>query len=135
MRPTSRAALAAVALVLGLAAVAATVSHTATPQLTASQAAQHVGERATVCGQVASTRYADWVRGRPTFLNLGRPYPRQLFTVVIWGEDRGNFDRPPEVTFENRRICVTGKIGSYRATPQIIVRRPKQIVVVDTRGQ
>lgn len=49
----------------------------------ASQAAQHVGESATVCGYVASTRYLSTSRSKPTFLNLDKPYPNQDFTVVI----------------------------------------------------
>lgn len=97
----------------------------------AAEAARHVGERGTVCGEVASTRYAQSANGEPTFLNLERPYPKQIFTALIWGDDRPRFDRPPEEHFRDRRICVTGKIGSYRDVPQIIVRRPDQIEVVE----
>jgi hypothetical protein len=44
-------------------------------KLTAVEAKDHIGERATVCGRVASTRYAATTRGKPTFLNLDKPYP------------------------------------------------------------
>lgn len=101
------------------------------PRIPAAEASRHVGERATVCGEVASTRYAPSVDGEPTFLNLGRPYPDQVFTALIWGDDRPRFGRPPEEHFRARRICVTGKIGSYRGTPQIIVRQPGQIELVE----
>jgi hypothetical protein len=52
--------------------------HAQSPQvkkLTAAEAKDHIGERATVCGRVASTRYAVTSRGKPTFLNLDKPYP------------------------------------------------------------
>lgn len=104
------------------------------PWIPAAAAADHVGERGTVCGQVASTRYAPSANGEPAFLNLGRPYPDQLFTALIWGEHRPKFDRPPEEQFRDRRICVTGRIGSYRDVPQIVVRRPNQIEIVEEEG-
>lgn len=100
----------------------------------AAEAARHAGERGTVCGEVASTRYAPSANGEPTFLNLGRAYPNQLFTALVWGEDRPKFDEPPEERFRDRRICVTGKIMEYRGTPQIVVRRPDQIEIVEREG-
>jgi hypothetical protein len=60
-------------------------------KLTAAEAGQHVGETATVCGVVASGRYAERTRGRPTFLNLDKPYPDQVFTILILGENRAKF--------------------------------------------
>src|SRR5579884_1444023 len=62
--------------------------------LSAGEAKNHIGENATVCGQVASTHFAASSRGRPTFLNLNEPYPNQIFTIVIWGSDRPKFGDP-----------------------------------------
>jgi hypothetical protein len=56
--------------------------------ISATEAKSHVGERATVCGEVASTHYAARSRGNPTFINLDKPYPNEMFTVLIWGSDR-----------------------------------------------
>jgi hypothetical protein len=53
--------------------------------ITAEQAKDHIGETARVCGMVVSPHYAFETRGHPTFLNFDRPYPRQVFTAVIWG--------------------------------------------------
>lgn len=72
-----------------------------TKTLTASEASQHVGERATVCGLVASAHFAAGSRGGPTFLNLDKPYPAQIFTVLIWREDRAKFGSP-EVSYASR---------------------------------
>jgi hypothetical protein len=82
--------------------------------LTASEARAHVGESATVCGEVVSTRFASSTKGRPTFLNLDKPYPGQIFTIVIWGEDRAKFGAPEE---------------TYRGTPEIIASDPKQLML------
>ena len=94
----------------------------------AAEAKNHVGERGTVCGQVASTHYATQSRGNPTFLNLDKPYPKQVFTVLIWGSDRPKFGEPEE-TYRNKHICVTGKITDYKGAPEIIAYEPSQIKV------
>ena len=49
--------------------------------LVPGEALKHVGERARICGHVSSAKYAQSVRGAPTFLNFGRPYPNQDFTA------------------------------------------------------
>ncbi len=94
----------------------------------AAEAEAHIGEHATVCGMVASTHYARRSRGKPTFLNLDAAYPNQIFTVVIFGDDRGNFGRP-EATYKGRNICVKGKIKNYRGTAEMIVYAPSQIAI------
>jgi hypothetical protein len=97
-------------------------------KLTTAEAKDHIGEQATVCGKVASSRYAATTRGRPTFLDLDKPYPNQLFTVLIWGEDRAKFDTP-ETKYRDMQICVTGKITEYRGAPEIVATDPKNIEV------
>jgi DNA/RNA endonuclease YhcR with UshA esterase domain len=95
-------------------------------KLTASEAKDHVGETATVCGSVVSTRYATSTKGQPTFLNLDKPYPNQVFTVLIWGENRSKFGTP-ESEYKGKRICVTGKITEYRRVPEMVVNDPQEI--------
>jgi DNA/RNA endonuclease YhcR with UshA esterase domain len=101
-------------------------------KLSAAETKDHVGETATVCGNVVSTRYAASTRGQPTFLNLDKPYPNQVFTVVIWGNNRSKFGRP-EVEYKEKRVCVTGKIAEYRGVPQVIVDDPAQIAAETSR--
>jgi len=94
--------------------------------LSAGEARQHVGERATVCGVVASARYAERRRGRPTFLNLDKPYPNQILTIVIWGENRSKFGAP-ESEYLDKRICVTGDVSEHHGTPETIASDQSQI--------
>ncbi len=96
--------------------------------ISALEAKNHVGERATVCGEVASTHYAARTRGNPTFINLDKPYPSQIFTVLIWGSDRSKFGDPEEA-YRSKHICVTGKIADYKGVPEIIAYEPSQIKV------
>ncbi len=95
-------------------------------KLSASEAKEHFGETATVCGPVVSTRYAESSKGQPTFLNLDKPYPNQIFTVVIWGSNRSKF-KTPEEEYKDKKVCVTGKITAYDGLPEIIADDPKQI--------
>jgi len=96
--------------------------------ISAAEAKNHVGEKATVCGSVASTHYAAGSRGKPTFINLDKPYPSQIFTVLIWGSDRPKFG-DPEQTYQNKQICVTGKISDYKGVPEIVAYELSQIKV------
>lgn len=95
-------------------------------KLKASEAKNHVGETATVCGMVASTHYAASSNKQPTFLNLDGAYPNQIFTIVIWGSDRGKFGAP-ETLYNHKNVCVTGQISEYRGVPEIIATEPSQI--------
>jgi DNA/RNA endonuclease YhcR with UshA esterase domain len=103
-----------------------TLSALAQKTLTASEAKDHIGEQATVCGKVLSTRYAESSRGRPTFLNFDQPYPNQVFTLLIWGSDRSKFG-DPEMSYRGKRICVTGKISDYKGVPEIVANAPSQV--------
>jgi DNA/RNA endonuclease YhcR with UshA esterase domain len=89
-------------------------------------AASHIGENATVCGFIASAKYAANSRAQPTFLDMGQPYPNQPFVAVIFGTDRAKFGEP-EATLSGKRICVTGQVRNYRGKPKIIVSDPSQL--------
>ena len=92
--------------------------------LTAAQAKAHEGETATVCGTVASERTATSSRGEPTFLNLDSPYPNQVFTILVWGDDRSEVGSLPQV---GAHACATGLIEDYKGVPEIVVRRSGQL--------
>jgi len=113
--------------ILAIVLAATSLTH-AQKTLTAAEAKDHVGEKATVCGKVVSTRWAETSRGSPTFLNFDQPYPDQVFTLVIWGNDRSKFDNP-ETTYRGRHICVTGKISAFKGVPEVVANQPAQIKV------
>jgi hypothetical protein len=94
--------------------------------ISASEAKNHAGKNATVCGEVASTHYAATSRDTPTFINLDKPYPDPVFTIVIWGSDRPKFGHP-EDEYRGRQVCVTGTIRMYRGVPEVVAHEPGQI--------
>jgi hypothetical protein len=81
----------------------------------ASEALHHVGERTTVCGQIAGERTAANSRGTPTFINLDQAYPHEVFTAVVWQEHRTSVGALPA----SGSVCVTGAITEYHGIPQI----------------
>jgi hypothetical protein len=113
-------------LLLALGFITVLSIHAQKEKLTAAEAKNHVGEKATVCGTVASTHCAEKSKGQPTFLNLDEPYPKQIFTIVIWGKDRPKFGEP-EKKYRDKRVCVTGAITAHRGTPEIVASDPAQI--------
>jgi hypothetical protein len=93
--------------------------------LTATEAKNHVGETATVCGSIASENTATGSHGTPTFINLDQPYPHQVFTVLIWGSDKAAVGSIPE----SGRVCAKGPITLYRGVPEIVVRKSADLYV------
>ena len=92
------------------------------------EAKDHIGERVTVCGPVVDATWASGSNGKPTFLNLGKPYPDpDRFTVVIWIQNRNNFPQAPEDYYLGKTICVTGLITEYSGIAEIEVQYPSEI--------
>lgn len=125
---TNRRLLLVLVMVLAFCFVKSLSVQSQTRKLTAAEAKDYVGKRAMVCGQVVTTRYADRSKGQPTFLNLDKPYPNEIFTVLIWGEDRQKFGEP-ETKYRDKQVCATGLIKSYRGTPEIQASEPSQIEI------
>jgi len=92
-----------------------------------ADAKNHIGRRMSVCGVVASASYDARSSGRPTFLSLDEPYPRRIFTALIWSEDREKFGTP-EISLKEKRVCISGLIEKYQGVPQIVLRKTSQLV-------
>jgi hypothetical protein len=103
---------------LALALTLASTGLVAQTTIPATAGAKHIGERMTVCGTIMGEHTAAGSRGTPTFINLDQPYPNQVFTLLIWGDDRGKVGTVPE----SGRICATGVITEYRGSPEIVLR-------------
>ena len=94
--------------------------------IAASEAARHVGERTTVCGEIVDSIGSN---GKPTFLNFDKPYPNHPFVVVIWGIDRSKFPSNPEKHYLKKKVCASGLIESYKGKPQIIANDKDQLSI------
>jgi len=102
--------------------------------ITPAQAKDHVGQKATVCGTVASATFLETAKNSPTFLNLDAAFPKQIFTVVIWGKDRAKFGKP-EADYLKKKVCATGTVVTFKDIPQIVVQSPAQLAAASGRKE
>ncbi|MGE3907817.1 MAG: hypothetical protein AB7K36_00590 [Chloroflexota bacterium] len=90
-----------------------------------TRAGQRAGKQATVAVAQVTASYQPNTRGQPTFLN-DAPYPNHVFTAVVWGNVRRQFQSPPE-SWQGKALCVTGPVELYQQRPQIVVDSPSQL--------
>jgi micrococcal nuclease len=101
-----------------------------TPEIQWNEARDYIGVEVIVCGPVVDSKWASGSNGKPTFLNIGKPYPdKDRFTVVIWEEYRDNFPETPEEFYLGKTVCVTGIIDVYKNSCQVELRSPSKIEV------
>ena len=98
---------------------------TKTQTITAAQAREHDGETATVCGVAQNEHTASTTRGKPTFIDLDSAFPYQIFSILVWDQDRPNVGELPHT---GSRVCVNGEINYYHGVPRIVVKNGGQFV-------
>jgi len=94
------------------------------------QAKDFIGKETCVCGKVVSTKFNENGKTNPTYINLDKKYPDQVFTLMIFGQDRQNFSYKPEEFLQGKTICIKGRVAEYKGSPQIIANKEKQIEVI-----
>ena len=100
-------------------------------QIGTAQVKYFFGETVTVCGQVVATKYKINGKSDPTYINLDKKWPETVFTLMVFGKDRINFSYKPEEFLTDKKICVTGKVGEFNGTPQIIATDETQIQIME----
>jgi micrococcal nuclease len=67
--------------------------------------------------------------GTVCFLNFHTNY--DYFTAVIFASDFPGFPMPPEYFYSGKTVYIIGIIKQYKGSPEIIVKTPDQIRVLD----
>ena len=98
-------------------------------EIKAEDAGNHIGDTVKVCAKIFGTRYLEQSKQAPTFLNAGASYPNSPLTFVVFGENRSAFKNKPEEFYNNKQVCVTGKIELYKGKPEIILISETQISI------
>jgi DNA/RNA endonuclease YhcR with UshA esterase domain len=80
-----------------------------------TEAAQHVGQKATVEGMVVKVFSS---KNGNTFLNFGGAYPNQTFTGWI-PKDSALVDVSTLADLEGKKVRITGTIEIYKGKPEI----------------
>jgi len=89
-------------------------------------AGQYIGKRRSVEGKIIRTHNS----GKACYLNFHNNFTRYL-SLVIFQEDLWKFPPQPESFYLNKTILVRGKIEEYEGRPEIVLRHPKQIVILE----
>lgn len=89
----------------------------------------HIGDSVKYCGKVVTAKLMDRMFTAPAFLNIDGAHPNQVFTVVIWKQDRINFQEKPEKFYLDKNVCIYGKLETYKGALQIVIRSESQIIV------
>ena len=95
-------------------------------RITAEEAEAYIDDKVIVCGKIVATKYLPKSSKQITYLNFSEPYPLTPFTVVIYGEDRSNFKEEPKVYYQDKEVCIQGRVTSYRGRPQMRMHHPVQ---------
>lgn len=90
--------------------------------------AKHIGDSVRFCTKVYNTRYFETVVNRPTILDVNNSYVSQL-NVIIWEQDRKNFQTAPELLYNQKDVCISGVVQASNNMPQIIIRNRDQITM------
>jgi len=89
-------------------------------------AGKYYGQTETVEGKIVASNNT----GKVCFLNFHKDW-RRYFTAVIFASDFSKFPAHPEEYYLNRTVRVKGLIKEYRGKPEIILKSPSQIEVID----
>jgi len=96
---------------------------TGLPTYTATEAAKHIGELATVTGQISGVYQS---QHGDLLLVMGGKFPNQIFTVGIPAKSAWNFsDHRKDY---GQMVAVFGKITLYMGKPEITVWTRTQFV-------
>ena len=136
------ATLAAVPKSAPAKAVEPNVSATAVPILSvtqvvkntkilATEARNYIGEDQIVCGQVSEVVWAANKEDRPTYLNYGAAYPKNVFSAKISFSVaqlvRDKLGGYPQEVFQDKQVCVSGPVQEVYGKPQVIVEKISQL--------
>lgn len=89
-------------------------------------AAKYYGQNKIVEGKVVAT----YNSGKACFLNFHSNW-KKYFTVVIFRSDFYKFPESPEDCYKGKKVRVSGKIKEYQGKPEIILKSPSQIKIIE----
>jgi|SRR5580692_404342 hypothetical protein len=99
--------------IAGLLPLAAAQSATTTPRITSAEVKNHGGETVIVCGKVVDSRISRYGlagHGKPVTFYLDEPEPHAAFSFVTFGSESGTNPEEAQGAYQDKRVCVTGKI-------------------------
>jgi DNA/RNA endonuclease YhcR with UshA esterase domain len=113
------------ALILALVLTVAAAPGLAQMVIGPDDCPKHVGETVTVEGTVSEVHIDP--RSGVTFINMGRRFPNQPCTGVIFKDDASKFPNAESLT--GKVVAITGPVQDYKGRTEIILNDPAQLKV------
>ena len=95
------------------------------PVIPIEDAVTHSGEYVIIEGFIETTHNS----GTACFLNVHSDAVQ--FTAVIFSCDFNRFPGPPEIYYLKKKVQIAGIVNQYRGNPEIIVKIPEQIRILE----
>lgn len=90
----------------------------------------HVGDSVMVQGKISGVRFFE--SNSRTLINVGAPYPNQVFTIVILPDVRSKLHVLPTSSDVGNIVWVAGRIELYKGKPQIVIKDVQQIDIIQS---
>ncbi len=88
-------------------------------------APKHLGKWVAATGKIV----ASYDSGKATFLNFDTDW-KGKFHAVIFSRSYSDYSPLPAQKYFDKRVKIIGKVGEHRGTPQIVIDRPEQIIIL-----
>jgi len=115
-----------VLLLIAIVSLGVAVAVYAAKEIPWDEAGRYYGQEATVAGKIVATHNS----GKACFLNFHQNWKR-YFTAVIFASDFQKFPPNPEDYYLNKQVKIMGVVKEYKGKPEIILRNPGQIVILE----
>jgi len=92
---------------------------------------EHIGDSVVVEGAVKAIQYSENTKQSSTFITVGNL--NNSLIVVITRTVRKKFTVKPEVAYKDKSIRVSGWLVNRNNKPQIVIKDPSQIVLIDDK--
>lgn len=103
-----------------------TITKAQIPTITLEVISKFEGKVVTICEEVTGT-YAS--KKNTVFLNFGKPFPKNEFTIVLFSGAIESFSYNPKEFLKNKVICARGKIVQYKGKYEMIVSKQEDIKI------
>jgi DNA/RNA endonuclease YhcR with UshA esterase domain len=89
------------------------------------EAHQHIGREIVVEGTVVRVH-----RGKKVLYLNFHPNWKKYLTLVVLGKDIRKFPKDAETFYKGKKVRVRGKVTLYNDRPEIVIRSPKAITIL-----
>lgn len=115
-------------VVIALLFTAITTHLYAQKEIKPEEVKDHIGDSVIVQGKISGVRFFE--TNSRTLINVGAPYPNQVFTIVILPDVRSQLHVIPTSDDAGNIVWVTGRVELYKGKPQIVVKNIHQLDII-----